>query len=344
MIFYLTGIDYNRAPLGAREEAYRKRNRVRGYLSARHPGSAVILYTCNRVEFYGIAKDFSEAEVSINNFQSEFREFLRYGYAIFGQRSLWRHLLRLAVGLESQIIGEPQIFQQLFDWHLQEHFPARLSVFVRKALYSAKDIRARSGLDRTEGNIATLVSRDLVDRIKKDICPQVVIAGTGKIAELFSQNKDARFRLCFASHRNYARAKELAQWSNGEALMLEDLPVYLLKADALVSATSSPHSLFDRGYFRRLTALREKPLYLYDLAVPRDIDPDAGSLQGVILNDMDSLSGVFDEYNKSLCSGIVMADRLIEENINGYGEFNDREDLENGDASEPLGLKAGRRN
>jgi len=339
MVFYLIGIDYKRAPLSVREAVYRKRKSIDEYLAAGDFKQTEILYTCNRTEFYGVANNLFEARASIDILRKEFSDFSNHGYVILGQKNLFRYLLRLATGLESQIKGELQILQQLYAWHLQASFSRPIFDLVHKALSSARDIRIKSGLSRTENNIATLVFKDLTRRIKNKERLEVVIVGTGKIAELFAANKYLQFCLCFAGHKNYRKAQELARRSKGEALMLKDLPEALLRIDALISATSSPHFLFNEDYFRKVLVRSDKPLYLYDLAIPRDINPDVGNLKWVILNNPDTLTEVFNEHNKSQLTNLLLAEDMIEEIMKEYEEIFYEDDFKDRDTAELLSFK-----
>ncbi len=332
MYFYLLGIDYKSAPIGAREALYRKRKDLDRFLAAP-------LYTCNRIELYGLAQDLFEARILINIFRREFNEFADYGYIRLGKKDVFRHLLRVASGLESQIKGEPQILQQLYTWRVKNYFPEPLLGLISKAVSSAKDIRIKSGLGRVDNNIATFVSGNLLERIKEQKRLKVVIVGTGKIAELFALSPHPRLYLYFAAHKNYLKARELAKRAGGEALELKNLPERLSAIDALISATSSPHFLFDENYLRKAGAKREKPLYLYDLAIPRDINPNAANVEGILLNDLDTLTEIIDAQNKNQQTFIFLAEGMIEEVMQGYEEQAYEDDFKAGYACQPVSLK-----
>ena len=339
MYFYLIGIDYKSAPIGVREAAYKKRKELDKFLSGKGFKSAEVFYTCNRTEIYGIAKDSVEARVLIGILVREFNEFADYGYIKLGREDIFRHLLRLASGLESQIKAEPQILGQLEAWLSKGSFPVLFYQLARKAISSAKNIRIKSGLGRLNNNIASFVIKDLLARFKDGECPEVVIVGTGKIPELFAESRDPRLRLDFASHKNYIKAKELAGRSGGEALELKNLQERLLGIDALISVTASPHFLFDEDYFRKIVSKRRKQLYLYDLAMPRDINPNAGDLSGIILNNLDTLAGVIEEYNKNQRVNVLLAQELIEEIVQECGEELYEAGLKGGDKAQPLSYK-----
>ena len=339
MYSYLIGINYKTAPIGAREAVYRKRKELDEFLSGKSFKSAEVLYTCNRIEVYGLAKDLFEARVLIGIFCRDFAEFADYGYIRLGEIDVFRHLLRLASGLESQIKGEAQILGQLEEWLSKGHFSTSFYELAHEAILSAKNIRIKSGLGRINNNIASVVSCDLLNRIKDQARPKVIIVGTGKIAELFALNYHWRFDLYFAAHKNYIKAQELARRSGGEALELKELQGRLPEVCALISATSSPHFLFDGDYFLRATSGREDPLYLYDLAIPRDINPDVEDVSGIILNNLDTLTGVTDEYNQSQAINLLLAQELIEETVRENGKEFYEDSIKDGDTAQPLSYK-----
>jgi len=339
--FYLIGINYKSAPIGAREDVYRKRKTLNQFLSGGNLNGAEAFYTCNRAEVYGVSKDLFEARVLIDALRKEFKEFADYGYIKLGEKDVFRHLLRVAAGLESQIKAEAQILGQLEVWLSKRGFPFPAYGLAHEAISSAKTIRIKSGLDRFNNNIAAVVLKDIFRRAESQGRLKVIIVGTGKIAELFTQGAHPRLCLYFAAHKNYAKAQELAGRSGGEALELKDLQQRLPAMDALISATNSPHFLFDADFFRKVAPARKPPLYLYDLAVPRDINPAVGNLKGVILNNLDTLAGVFDEYNKNSSAGIFLAEKMIEETAQRRVQEANEEDFKDGFAPQPVSVKAG---
>jgi glutamyl-tRNA reductase len=300
MSLFLIGIDHKTAPIDIREVVYGKRKEISAFWENYAAGRTAILSTCNRFEIYGFDKDALEAEIRIDLFKSRFEEFFNSGYFVYGSDNVFRHIARLAAGLESQIKGESQIYAQLDDWARQKNFPKKLTALVHDALLLGSEIRSVAGLKLHENNIATLLYRYLLSMSDSDDLLNVVVAGTGKIARLFAEHKPKEARLYFAAHKNIFKAHELAEQSQGYALMLRDLPELLLKADILISATSSPHRIFDKDYFSRIAALREKKLHVYDLAVPRAVDPETKNIDGIVLNNIDDLNGIFEKHNRSL--------------------------------------------
>ncbi|MDO8536242.1 MAG: hypothetical protein Q7S30_04460 [Candidatus Omnitrophota bacterium] len=302
MTFFLLGIDHKTSSIDIREAAYWKRKEISAFwadpptaavgFSHRRGGvygAAAILATCNRFEIYGMAGTDSEAREVVSIFKKRFDDYFADSYIIYGRNNIFRHLVRLAAGLESQIKGELQISSQLGAWAGREDLPKGLSGLVHEALLAGLEIRLKTGLNRPENNIAALLYKNLLEHNHSDDLLNIVVVGTGKIAELFAHYKPQGVRLYFAAHKNILKARELAGISGGNALTLKELPKLLLNVDVLISATASPHRVFDKNYFSKIAALRGKQLYIYDLAIPRDVEPSVLGINGIILKNMDEV-------------------------------------------------------
>jgi glutamyl-tRNA reductase len=289
MTLFLLGIDHKIAPINVREAVYWKRREIAEFWDSYGPCQAAILSTCGRFEIYGAATDAFEAKRLISEFQTRFDEYFAGAYIIYGEDSVLKHLARLAAGLESQIKCESQIYEQICNWAGRKDFPIALANLAHDALLAGHEIRAVSGGHRNANNIATLLYEQLSKGHDSDELLNIVVAGTGKIAELFASYKPQGPRISFAAHKNILKAEVLAAKTDGKAFFLKDLPRLLLKADILISATSSPHRVFDRNYFSKIAVSREKELYIYDLALPRDVDPAAKHIKGIVLKNIDEV-------------------------------------------------------
>ncbi len=315
MYFYLIGTDYKTMPFDAREELYRQRNAIIAFWAEQAPHRAAILTTCNRVEIYAFASTFSEAQMRINAFFRMFPKLSGKTSVTYGYQSIFKHMLRLACGLESQLLGEVQIFQQLETWQNQSGFAPELRLLIRKAIYQGKDIRSRCGLFILENNIATIVYSHMEKNLENTFRYNVLVLGTGKIAELFSAFRPAKARLYFAAHKNFAKAELLAQQAEGKAISLPETFEIALNADVLIGATSSPHFLLGFEDLAAIARLRTKPLYIYDLALPRDIEPKAATLPGVILHNLHTLRHLFEENNFRIKEKIRLAEYLCDQDM-----------------------------
>ncbi len=303
MDFYLVGIDYQSADLIRREEASARRRQISAYW-AEFSSEAALLSTCNRFEFYGITNGL----VKLPPIETGW-------YFIDGQVNVFAHALRVAVGLESQLKGELQISEQINFWY--NKIPAGLAGFWNRAHSDAMIIRRESGLNGQD-NIATLILDDMKKNLIWGNELKIVVIGTGKIAGLLAKHRPLDARLVFAAHKNKLAADNLAELANGETVFLRDLPEILAEVDFLVSATASPHFILEAEELAKIASRRKKPLYIYDLAMPRDIEPAAGEIGGIILKNLDDLSLVFKEHNDRIKNRLFLAEYLIEEKVKEY--------------------------
>lgn len=313
MYFYLIGIDYKTAPQGVREYFYRKRLGIIDFWKTKE---AALLFTCNRIEIYVATQNTDTAFGYLRDFSKAYPDFFKYVYIKYDEREVFRHTLRLASGLESQLEGELQIFQQLDNWHRQGHLPFALDELWGNVLSLAKDIRVKSGLNEEGNNIAGVVYADLCKRLDSGGPLKIIVIGTGKIAGLLARYRQPRIRLNFVAHKNYEKAKELSRIAQGEVFLLKDLSGLLSKTDVLISATSSPHYVLKKRDFLNV----RPPFYIYDLALPRDVEPTVGELPGIFLQNLNDLTGAIQQFNQGNQENIYLASRLVEEAIEGYTE------------------------
>ncbi len=322
MDFYLIGIDYQSANLIKREEANVRRRQISACW-AEFSTEAALLATCNRFELYGITTKL----VKLPPIETGW-------YFIEGKVSVFAHALRVAVGLESQLKGELQILEQINSW--SNKIPAVLAGLWNRAHSDAVFIRRESELNGQD-NIATLILDDMKRNLVWGNELKIAVIGTGKIAGLLAKHRPLNAHLIFAAHKNKLAADNLAESANGKTVSLKDLPEVLAEADFLVSATASPHFILRKEELEKIASRRKKPLYIYDLAIPRDIEPAVGEIGGIILKNLDDLSFVFEEHNDRIKNRLSLAEYLVEEKVKEY-ERNPKDRC----PAKPVILKTGR--
>ncbi len=319
MYFYLIGTDYKRAPIDIRDELYRGSKAISDFWAALDSYESAILVTCNRIEIYSTASYADDAFGHLSRFAKRFPDFAKYAYIKCGKTEVFRHALRLATGLESQIKGEVQILVQLKRW-IQDISLRDLNNLWGKAISLSQKIRTASGLDEDSDNLAELVFGDIRKRLGTKKAYEIIIIGTGKVAELCAMYRPLEARLRFAAHKHYKKAEELAERANGAALYLEDLPQAIAEADVLICATSSPHYVMKKYDLKEWVIGRRHPLYIYDLAVPRDVDPEIADVEGIFLQNLDDLDHVFSVYNEARRERVELASSFIEDALGGIRE------------------------
>lgn len=335
MIFYSLGIDYKSAPLEVREAVFKERREISDFWQVYNP-QAAILCTCNRLEIYAGAKNASEYSEIVETFIKRFEGFSYYGYLKYGRQAVFKHALRLASGLESQLTGELQILNQLNSWISKDSFPLPLRQLWLQVLALSRDIRVQSGLNEDSRNIANIVFSDLRKRAKFSGKMKIMLVGTGKIAQLIASACPPNTQLYIVAGKNFSKAAVLANQFNASAIAIRDLAKSLPAADALLSATASPHYVLKKEHFQNV-GKRSTPLFIYDLAMPRDVEPQVRDIPGLFLQDLEGLKGLFYQENNKISGRIHLAQYLVEEAMKKYKDNLNEEVFEDRHAAQPVG-------
>ncbi len=334
MVYYLIGIDYKSASLETREAVYRERKGIVEFWQVYNPQSAV-LFTCNRLEIYAVSKNANEFLSAATSFLGKFEDFSGYGYLKYGRKEVFKHALRLASGLESQLKGELQIVRQLNSWVSLNSFPAAFLQLWREALALSRDIRLQSGLNEDNNNIANIVFSDLKERTKFCGKIKIVLVGTGKIAQLIAGAIPPNTQLYVVAGKNFSRAISLAGQFSGRAVKIGDLPEVTPAADVLISATASPHYVIKKEYFQNVEK-RKNPFFIYDLALPGDVEPGVRDIPGVFLQNLEDLKELFNQENKRISERIHLAEYLVEEAMKKYEDNFNETVFEDWHAAQPI--------
>jgi glutamyl-tRNA reductase len=256
----------------------------------------VIVSTCNRTEFYVTGELAGRsAPAFFKSFYGDFRaEEERYLFRLVGSECA-RHLFRVASGLDSMVVGETEIFGQIKRAY-QYATGARtvgslLNRLFQKSFQVGKQVRSSTAITRGGVSVGS-VAVDLAEQIFGNLAGRkIMIIGAGdtsaKTAKAFQSHGAEQI---FVSNRSFERAESLATLTGGRAIHFHGWQTEFRDLDILVSSTAAPHPIitFEKlAAFRR--ARRHRPLFMIDLAIPRDIDPAVQNLEGVYLYDLDSL-------------------------------------------------------
>ncbi|NQT06014.1 MAG: hypothetical protein HQ575_00570 [Candidatus Omnitrophica bacterium] len=335
MTFYVIGIDYKTVSREEQEAAYRLRGKIEEFWRLANPGRTAILITCNRLEIHGLSDSMEEAMAKTDSFKENFGAEFKKAYTYYGFRNVVRYGLQLACGLESQIKGEYQILTQLKTWHRAENFPPALKKIWHFIITTAGAIRVQAGLDRDDINVASIIFDDLRDKAFLKKGEEILVIGTGKVAELIAKKGPSDLRLSFVARKKRSKAEHLAGLSGGDALLPEDLKNRLVTASAVISATSSPHHALNYDHFARALKERKDILYIYDVASPRDVAPSVYDIPFVRIKDLDTLSCDLIKEENSVIRNIRSATKLIEERSIHQEGIKDAKDYKGRYTAEP---------
>lgn len=298
------------------------------------PAEVVLLSTCNRTEIYLATTHPQWASLKIRDWLSAFADIPQQKLAgtLYQQRgeAAACHLLRVAAGMESLLPGENEIQGQVrraFEASLQAGSAgAHLTALFQAALRAGKRVRAETGLGQTGRSLAKLV----VD-LAREICPDLrqqtaLLIGAGKISSLAAQALVRAGLSCvLVANRTYPRACQLAASLGAErarAVHFDALPEGLASADIVICSTGAPHLVLHADLVRQALALRpERPLLVADLAVPRDVDPQIGLLQGVRLVDIDGLQELVQRRYPLAFTTRQAAEAIVQQEMCEYSEW-----------------------
>jgi glutamyl-tRNA reductase len=309
MKIFVAGLSYKTTPVEVREQLAVHRSRLpcsgcrlklQGNLS-----EVVLLSTCNRVEIYGVTPGLN-ADVNglFRQLSGSDFDFSPYIYFKEEEEAI-RHLFSVAGGLDSMVLGETEITGQVKHAYLSAQEAKltgkTLNRVFQVALQTAKEIRSKTAIGRGATSVGS-VAVELAERIfDRDLSEKVVmIIGAGKMGEACVRHLAKRgAHTVLVSNRSFERARNLAAEFGGRAVHFDECLQALATADIVVSSTGSPHTILHREEVASiLSARRNRPLFLVDIAVPRDIDPAVQELNNVFLYDIDDLETIVRENTK----------------------------------------------
>jgi glutamyl-tRNA reductase len=287
---------------------------------------AIMLSTCNRTEFYMQGENESEAAVLERLMQERglnVQQFKPHWFACHQQAAV-KHVFRVATGLDSMVLGEPQILGQLKAAYQTAKSIDSLSPDLDRLLQTsfavAKQVRTQTGLGTNAVSVASSAMR-LCKRFFDDFEQRkALVIGAGDTAQLFAKHLRANgIGQLLLSNRTLSRAQSLAQAVQGFALPIEQMPAQLADVDLIVAATASTQPVLTRETLENAFApQRRKMRLLLDLGVPRDIDPSCASLRDCYLFTVDDLKQVADEGFAQRKQAAIEAERVIDAEVSQF--------------------------
>jgi glutamyl-tRNA reductase len=327
-VIFTLGINHHSAPLAIRERVAfhaEKLHQALGDLTRNKPVKEVaILSTCNRTEIYCSAET---PEVVIDwlaqYHQVERGEISPYIY-VHDQPAAIRHAFRVASGLDSMVIGEPQILGQMKDAvRIAEEsgtLGTQLHKLFQRSFSVAKEVRSTTAIG---ANIVSMAAAGvhLAERIFESIGEQrIMFIGAGEMIELCAAHFCAKQpKQVTIANRTVERGRALAERYKGTAIRLEDIGEHLAQHDIVVSCTASPLPIIGLGMVERaIKVRRHRPIFMVDLAVPRDIEEEIGELDDIFLYTVDDLAQVVESGQESRQAAVVDAEVIIASRVQDF--------------------------
>ncbi|WP_250509540.1 glutamyl-tRNA reductase [Caballeronia sp. GACF4] len=336
------GINHHTAPVALRERVAFPLEQLKPALGAlkdiwlgplaKVSPEAAILSTCNRTELYCATDDAAARDAAIQ-WMSKYHnlpvsELAPHVYAL-PQSEAVRHAFRVASGLDSMVLGETQIVGQMKDAVRTASEAGALGTYLnqlfQRTFAVAKEVRSTTEIGAQSVSMAAAAVR-LAQRIFENISSQrVLFIGAGEMIELCATHFAAQNpRELVVANRTAERGEKLAERFNGRAIPLSDLPTRMHEFDIIVSCTASTLPIIGLGAVERaVRARRHRPIFMVDLAVPRDIEPEVGNLQDVFLYTVDDLGAIVREGNASRQAAVAQAEAIIETRVQNFMQWLD---------------------
>ena len=316
MRLQILGLNHNTAPVEIREQVVFAGDEVGRALSRladiEGVNEAILLSTCNRTEFYVVTSDGGRERL-----QAWLHDNRNLEEAI-------RHIFRVACGLDSMVLGEPQILGQLKDAFRQAQQSGtsgkQLSRLLQHTFSVAKKVRTDTEIGTNPVSVASAAVNLAQQFFANFSRHTALLVGAGVTVELLATHLTAKeIGRLFVANRDVDRARTLANKFGGYALPLSELDGTLPEADILITSTASPEPIITQERIRKaLSKRRHKPIFAVDIAVPRDIAPDVADLRDVYLYSIDDLQKVIQDGQTSREEAAVDANRILEEEIRRY--------------------------
>jgi len=328
----LTGLNHKTAPVAVREKIFsgcqKKSDLLPSLLSLNGVNEVLYISTCNRVEIIASIEESGNALKDLKDFLTRNgglteKETAGCFYEYRNEEAV-RHLFRVASSLDSMVMGEAQILGQVKEAYREALEKYATGVVLNRLMHcsfrAAKRVRSETGIAVNPVS----VSHAAVELAKKIFGSldgkKILLIGAGEMAELTGQQLISKgAQSIIVANRSLAQAELLAEKFHGEAAPLDALEAKLVEADIVISSTGAPDFIVTADMLRRIHHRRKnRLLFLIDIAVPRDIEPAASSLENVYLYNIDNLQDIVDENMNVRKKEAVKAEMIVEEEVARY--------------------------
>jgi glutamyl-tRNA reductase len=330
----LIGLNHKTAPLAVREKIFagcqEEKNLLSFLRSIKGVGEVLYLSTCNRIEIIAGIDELGDAEAvrGLNDFlaqngnltQAEAADCI---YKYYDEEAV-RHIFRVASSLDSLVMGETQILGQVKDAYRQALAQNATGVVLNRLMHcsfrAAKRVRSETAIAVNPVSVS-FAAVELAKKIFGSLSgKKILLIGAGEMAELTGMHLITNgAEEIIVANRSLTQAELLAEKFHGEAVSLDALEEKLIAADIVISSTGAPVYIITADLIRKIHhQRRNRLLFLIDIAVPRDIDPAASSLENVYLYNIDNLQDIVDENMNVRKKEAIKAEMIVEEEIARY--------------------------
>lgn len=336
MDILVVGLNHKTAPIEVREKVAFDGPKLNEAIDALKKSATVkeniILSTCNRVEIYAGVNNIDSGIEGIKDFISDFhnvpKELLDKSLYIHKGPDAVRHMYRVASSLDSMIVGEPQILGQLKDAYDAALNNKSTGVFLnklmRKSVSVAKRIRTETKIAESAVSIS-FAAVELAKKIFDDLSTKsFMLIGAGEMAELAARHLiNNGVKDVYVTNRTTSRAEELAHEFQGKVVLFDHFIQELLHTDIVICSTGAPHYILMKDQAHAtMKERKQKPMFIIDISVPRNIDPDINDLDNIYLYDVDNLQGIVEVNIQERAKEAEKAEEIVEEEIGSFLNWN----------------------
>lgn len=330
MQLYTIGVNHITAPISIREHVAFNPDTLRHALSdltAQNVAEAAILSTCNRTEIY-VQTNTPEPIVNwlASYHRLDFNNIQPYTYTLSNQEAV-KHAFRVASGLDSMVLGEPQILGQFKQSVKIAQDAGTLGTLLHKLFQRtfevAKEVRTNTDIGGSSISMAAAAIK-LAQRIFGDISQQkILFIGAGEMIELCADHFAAQKpKSMTIANRTIERGSQLASKIGGQAILLTDLPERFADFDIVITSTASQLPIVGLGMVERaIKTRRHRPIFMVDLAVPRDIEPEVAQLDDVFLYTVDDLAQVVSDGMENRQEAAISAEMIVDARVEGFMQW-----------------------
>ncbi|MCC5795700.1 MAG: glutamyl-tRNA reductase [Methylophaga sp.] len=324
------GINHNTAPVAVRERFAFDASSLSAALQSlmQHEAvvEAVIISTCNRTEIYcHIDEEYDNPVLSwLHDYHQQSEKDTRQYLYQYQQAEAIRHLFRVASGLDSLVLGEPQILGQLktaYSAAFNNHAVGKsLGRLFQHAFAVAKQVRTDTAIGNSPVSVA-FAAVSLAKQIFSNLAQSTaLLIGAGETIELVARHLfDNGIKRIIIANRTLERAHALAMQVNGYAISLGEMPAHLAEADIVLSSTASQLPILGKGMVERaLKQRKRRPIFMVDIAVPRDIEPEVSQLEDIYLYCVDDLHDIIEENLQSRRDAAKQAEEIIDNQVDHF--------------------------
>jgi glutamyl-tRNA reductase len=328
--------------LNHKTAAVEMRERLAGFITQNGPAllaikeipelmETLLLSTCNRVELLFTSEEPDRTIQELVRYwaggiHESPSDFLPELYILRSDKAI-QHLFRVAAGLDSMVLGEPQILGQIKEAYREAVRHHTTGVILNRLMHKtfsvAKRIRTETGIASHAVSVS-FAAVELAKKIFQDLSgKKVLLIGAGEMAELAAEHLlNNRVQKFIVANRTLERAMELARRWQGQAIALEEIPSALFESDIVISSTGAPEIVILYSQVKRIMKQRkQRPLFFIDIAVPRDIDPKINTMDNVYLYDIDDLQGIVHQNMSERKKEALQAERIVQEEGIKFGSW-----------------------